>query len=373
MMRFVKRAEISKTKSTLIHITSVILALLVAAVFIFISTHQNPIKVYMAMIKGAFSSRYRINEVIIAAVPLIITALGVSTAFKMKFWNIGGEGQICMGAFAASLVVLKFPTGSRPVTLILMVIAGIIGGSIWALIPAFFKAKWKTNETIVTLMLNYVAIKFIQYLQYGPWKDPKAVGFPKIANFPDEAVLPKVFGVHIGWIIAAILCVVMYIFMNHSKLGFEIAVIGESENTAQYAGMNIKRTIITAMLISGGLCGLTGMIQASAVSGTLSVDVSGGVGYTAIIIAWLSNLSAPIIALVSVLFAGLVQGAAYIQTAFSIPSSVAEMLQGTILFFVLGSEFFIQYEAIRQSKLEKMIQKEIQLECSATSHKEEVL
>lgn len=359
MLRFVKRSEISKSKSMGIRLLSVILALLFSAAFIYIYAHQNPFHVYMSMLKGIFGSRYRFNEVVIKAVPLIITSLGISVAFKMKFWNIGAEGQICMGAFAASFIALNFYTLPKPILLLLMALSGVIGGGLWALIPAFFKAQWKTNETIITLMLNYVAIKFITYLQFGPWKDPKATGFPKIPNFQDSAILPKFLGIHIGWVIVIILVIIMYIFMKHSKIGYEIAVIGESEKTAQYAGMNIKKTIITALLISGGLCGFTGMVQASAVSNTLSVEVSGGIGYTAIITTWLSGLSAPFIVMTSFLFAALLQGGAYIQTAFNIPAAMAQMLQGVILFFVLGSEFFIQYRLITKRKLEKIIKDEI--------------
>lgn len=365
MIRVVKRSRISRAKNTAIHLFSIFLALVLSAIFIYLFTKQNPLYVYRSMIKGIFGSGYRIKEIIRTAVPLIITSLGISVAFKMKFWNIGGEGQICMGAFAASFFALRFGNLPAPILLSIMAISGIAGGALWALIPAFFKAKWGTNETIVTLMLNYIALKYITYLQYGPWKDPKAIGFPQIADFPDSAILPNFLGVHIGWIAAVILIILIYIFMNHSKLGYEIAVIGESKNTARYAGINVGKTIIMAMLISGGLCGLTGMIQASAICNTLSVDLSGGVGYTAIIITWLSGLSAPLIAIVSVLFAALVQGANYIQTAYNIPAAMAQMLEGTILFFVLGSEFFVQYRIIGQKKLEKMIQREIKSEHSS--------
>jgi simple sugar transport system permease protein len=227
-----------------------------------------------------------------------------------------------------------------------MVLAGMLFGGLWALIPAFFKAQWGTNETIVTLMMNYIGIKWVTYLQYGPWRDPKSLGFPKIANFTENAILPEVFGVHIGWIIALVLVVLVHIFMNHTKKGYEIAVIGESINTARYAGINIKKTILIAIMLSGGLCGLVGMIQASAVNNTLSVEITGGVGYTAIITAWLASLSAPLVLLVSVLFAALLEGGSYIQTVFEIPQAAAQILQGIILFFVLGSEFFIRYKFV---------------------------
>jgi simple sugar transport system permease protein len=224
-----------------------------------------------------------------------------------------------------------------------MMIAAMIAGGIWAFIPAFFKAKWKTNETIFTLMMNYIALGWITYLQYGPWKDPKAFGFAKIPTFSNSAVLPKVFGIHIGWIIALIFVGGMHFFMNHTKKGYEISVIGESENTAKYAGIPVEKLLMGTLFASGAIIGLTGMIQASAVSKTLSVQITGGIGFTAIITAWLSGLKAPLMVVVCFLFSIMVQGGSFIQTAFQIPQAAAEILQGLILFFVLGSEFFVQY------------------------------
>lgn len=343
MLRITKKSEIKKSVSSLIRISAVILALITTALFIF-SLGHNPINVYMSMLNGAFGSAYRFKETIIKSIPLVITSLGILISFKMKFWNIGGEGQIYMGAFLASFFALNFSYLPKPVLLITMALAGIIGGGLWALIPALFKANFGTNETLFTLMMNYIAIQWVTYLQYNLWKDPKAMGFPKIPNFEDNAILPKLFGVHIGWIIALILVIIIFIFIHHTKKGFEISVVGESESTAKYAGMNVKKIILSAMFLSGGLCGLAGMIQASAVNNTLSVQLSGGVGYTAIIVSWLSGLSSPLILLVSFLFAVLVQGGSYIQTAFQIPQSAAQILQGMILLYVLGSEFFVKYK-----------------------------
>lgn len=352
MLRIVKINEVSNKKNIVVRTISVILALVFSGIFLAL-IKLNPIDVYLSMLKGAFGSPYSVRETIINAIPLVITSLGIGIAFKMQFWNIGGDGQVIMGAFCCSYFALNFPTLPKVVLLTLMLIAGFIGGAIWALIPAYFKSKWGTNETIVTLMMNYVALKWVTYLQYGPWKDKNANGFPKIPNFAPNAVLPDVFGINMGWIIALLLAVAIYVFMNKTKKGYEIAVIGESQKTAIYAGVNIKKTILIAMLLSGGLCGITGMIQASAVSGTLSVQVSGGVGYTAIITAWLANLSAPGIIVVSVLFAALVQGGSYIQTAFGIPQAAAQILQSMILFFVLGGEFFLRYNII----IDKIIKK----------------
>jgi simple sugar transport system permease protein len=176
--------------------------------------------------------------------------------------------------------------------------------------------------------------------------------------FEQNALLPKLFGIHIGWVIAIILVVLMYIFINKTKRGYEIQVIGESENTARYAGMNVKKVILSSLFISGALCGLVGMFQISGVNGTLTYQVSGGVGFTAIITTWLAGLSAPIIVIVCFLFAVLQQGGTFIQTAFQIPASAAQLIQGLILFFVLGSEFFIQYKLVLKSKMDSVKRKE---------------
>lgn len=264
-----------------------------------------------------------------------------------------------MGAFAAALFALKFQDMPKPILLFAMAAAAVLAGGLWALIPAFFKAQFGTNETLMTLMLNYIALKWVTYLQYGPWKDPDANGFPTIKRFSENAILPKLFGVHIGWMVALILVVIIHIFLHHTKKGYEITVIGESENTARYAGMDIKKIILTAILLSGGLCGLTGMLQASAVNNTLAVEVTGGVGYTAIITAWLAQLSAPVIVLVSFLFAALLQGGSFIQSAFQIPQAAAQILQGMILFFVLGSEFFIQYKLLLKKETMPKLEGEV--------------
>lgn len=342
MIKFVRRGEISKEKRLGIRISAIVFALLSAGLFILL-LGLNPFSVYKTMIEGSLGSSYRLKQTIINAVPLLAASLGVSAAFRMKFWNIGGEGQIFAGAFCASYIAL-FHNGLHQAVLIpLMMAAGFLGGAVWGLIPAFFRARWGTNETIITLMLNYVALKFITYLQFGPWKDPAALGFPKISNFPSQAVIPKVFGIHAGWIVVLALTVFMHFFMKHSKMGYETLVLGESENTARYAGIDVGKTIMKTMMLSGGICGLTGMIQASAVANTLSVEVSGGIGYTAIITAWLGGLNAFAMLFVSLVFAMLVQGGSYIQTALGVPGSAALILESLILFFVLGSDFFLRY------------------------------
>ncbi len=357
MYRVVKRTDLTRKQSVMFRLLAVLAALLTSGVFLIILGF-NPFEVYLSMLDGSFGSIYRFKEAIIKTVPLVVTSLGISVAFRMKFWNIGAEGQIIMGAFGASYFALFFPDLPAIALIPLMFAASLIVGGLWALIPAFFKAQFGTNETLFTLMMNYIALKLINYLQYGPWKDPKALGFGKIAMFNDNALMPKLFGIHIGWVIAIVLVILMYIFINKTKRGYEIQVIGESENTARYAGMNVKKVILASLFLSGALCGLVGMFQVSGVNGTLTYQVANGVGYTAIITTWLAGLSAPVIVVACFLFAVLQQGGTFIQTAFQIPASAAQLIQGLILFFVLGSEFFIQYRLVSNKKTDALKEKE---------------
>lgn len=342
-MQIVKRDGTSRKQIILIRLIAVIAAIIVSSIFI-VFLGYDPVKVYVNMISGALGSKIRFRSTLLEMIPLVITSLGILVAFKMKFWNIGGEGQILMGAFAATYVALFIEWIPKFLVIPVMFIAGFLAGGIWGLIPAFFKAKFSANETIMTLMLNYIAIQWITYLQYGPWRDPNLKGFAKIANFPDHALLPKVFGIHIGFIISLVLVVFISWFLRKTKKGFEIAVVGESVSTAKYAGMDISKIIILTMLLSGGLCGITGVIQAAGVNKTLTMNVSSGYGFTAVITTYLSGLSAPRVLIVSFLFAILLQGGSYIQSALQIPQSAADVLQGMILFCALGSEFFARYK-----------------------------
>lgn len=347
-MQIVKREKTSKKQIIMIRLFAIIAAIIASSIFIVILGY-NPIQVYTNMISGALGSKIRFRSTLLEMVPLVITSLGILVAFKMKFWNIGGEGQILMGAFGATYVALYADWIPKFLVIPVMFLVGFLAGGIWALIPAFFKAKFGANETIMTLMLNYIAIQWITYLQYGPWRDPSLMGFAKIANFPNHALLPKVFGIHIGLIISLVLVVFISWFLKRTKRGFEIAVVGESVSTARYAGMDISRIIITTMLLSGGLCGITGVIQSAGVNKTLTMNVSSGYGFTAVITTYLSGLSAPRVLIVSFLFGILLQGGSYIQSALQIPQSAADVLQGMILFCALGSEFFVNYK-VRFSK-----------------------
>ena len=349
MLKIVKRAEITPMQSMMQRCVAVIAALAAAAVFMLIMGY-NPLTVFWNLIEGSLLSEYRFQQTINKTIPLVVISLGIAIAFKMKFWNIGVGGQFFMGAFAASYFALNFTFLPKPLLILVMFLAAMIAGAFWCFIPGFLKAKWGTNETLVTLMLNYVATKWIMFLQYGPWKDPNASGFPRIPVFDDAAVLPEVFGIHIGWIIAIILVVAVYFLLNKTKLGFEITVVGENIATARYAGMNVKKVLLISVCLSGAICGLAGMMQATGIEHSLTYQLSGGIGFTAIITCWLARLKPVNIVFVSFFFAMLIQGGAYLQGSLQIPSAVSGILQGIILFFVLASEFFSQYRFVQIKK-----------------------
>lgn len=346
MIRIAKKDDLPKWKSFLIRIASVLAGILLSCLLI-TALGYNPISTFAALISGAFGSKVALVNTVLITVPLMVTALGLAIAFRMKFWNIGGEGQIIMGCVFATFVSHNMPASTPGIVLILLMgLAGFLGGAVWALIPGIFRVFSRTNETLFTLMLNYIALCIVQYLHYVLWRDPAAKGFPKIKAIPESAHLPVLFGIHIGWIIAIVLAVLIFILIRKTKLGYEIRVVGESAPTANYAGINVKRVMLTGVALSGGIVGLAGMIKLCGNVFTLSPEITGNAGFTAIIIAWLSNLSAPVIAVVSILIAALEQGSQAIQIKLQIPAAVASIIQGLILMSALGGEFFLKYKIL---------------------------
>ncbi|MDR1194065.1 MAG: ABC transporter permease [Peptococcaceae bacterium] len=339
MIKITRKAEASFKKALVAQVAAIVAALAAAGLIMAIIGY-NPLEVYSQIIAGALGSAYRVRASFNKIIPLVILSLGVAVAFKMTFWNIGAEGQMAMGGFGAAYVALHYGHLSPWILLPAMMAAGVFCGAVWALIPALLKTKFNTSETLVTLMMNYIALKWITYLQYGPWKEG---GFPKIPTFTANAVLPSVLGIHSGWIIALALTAGVHILLTKAKLGYEIAVIGESPTTARYSGIAVTRVIVIAMALSGALCGMAGMIQSSAVEKTLSEGFTAGLGFTAVITTWLARLSAPGIVLTSFIFGMLLQGGSFLEISLRISADMAKMLQAIIIFFVLGSEFFLNY------------------------------
>jgi simple sugar transport system permease protein len=348
---FERRLEPSRTISILVPILSIILALVVGGVLLMLAG-ANPLETYKAMFEGAFGTKYARSETLVRAIPLMLTGLAVAIAFRIKFWNIGAEGQLVMGAIAtAGVALFLFPDNTMPpgALLILMGMAAFLGGALWGLIPAVLKAYLQVNEIITTLMLNYVAILLMAYLYTGPWKDKEGFGFPGTASFKEFAALarlPEQLGagrVHLGLIVAVAAALIMWVVLLRTKWGYELRVIGENPNAAKYAGINLVRNILLVMIVSGGLAGLAGYGQVAGIAHRLQKGIAVSDGFTAIIIAWLAKLHPLGVLLVAVLFAGLTTGGDQLTITMGLPAAMARVLQGAILFFVLGGDIFVRY------------------------------
>ena len=346
LLRVVKHAELSRAQSIGLRILAVALALVVGGVFI-AAIGYNPFEIYGTIISGCFRSPMAFQATVKFCIPMCISALGVTLAFKMRFWNIGGEGQIMAGclATAACMIVLRdvLPGWLLIVT---MFAASIIAGGIWGLIPAFFKAKWNTNETLFTLMMNYVAIQLVAFFIII-WESPAGSGKVGIINQQSQAGwLPMLGGNRymLNVLIVAILTVLMYVYLKYSKHGYEISVVGESERTARYVGIKVERVIMRTMFISGALCGFAGFLLVAGTDHTITTTISANRGFTAVMVSWLAKFSPVFMVFTSFLIEFLARGASEITTDFGLNESYGDILTGIILFFIIGSEFFITYK-----------------------------
>jgi len=348
LVRLVKRPSIELWKSILIRAVAILLSLVVSAVVINLITGLNPIKVYTSMYKGVFGNDIRTWNSIRDMMLLLCIAIGLAPAFKMKFWNIGAEGQILVGGIASAACMIYLGDKiSTPLLLIIMAVVSCLAGAVWGLIPAIFKAKWNTNETLFTLMMNYVAIQITSFM-IDIWDKKGSHSVGVINGDTRSGWFPKIGGEQyiLNVIIVLTLTVLMFVYLKKTKQGYEIAVVGESENTARYAGISVKKVIIRTMIISGAICGIAGFIEVGGVSHTISVNTAGGRGFTAIIVAWLAKFNTFTMILISLLLIFLDRGAAQIASDFNLNEYASEMVTGIILFFILGSEFFINYKLI---------------------------
>lgn len=323
---------------------AILLALVVSGVIITLLTDKNPIQVYASMVSGAFGFNIRVWDFFQNVAILLCVSLAVTPAFKMRFWNIGAEGQVMIGGLSTMAVMIflggKMPT---PLLIITMIAAAIISSIIWAVIPAIFKAMWNTNETLFTLMLNYVAIQLVAYFLKKFVKSGSGVLTPM-----PEYGLPNLFGKPylLNIIIVAILTIVVYIYLKSTKQGYEISVVGESENTAKYIGINVKKVIIRTLVVSGALCGIAGLLLVGGTNHTISTTTAGGRGFTAIMVSWLAKFNPIYMIFTSFLIVFLQKGAQQVSTDFRIPSAISDIVTGIILLFIIGCEFFLQYKVV---------------------------
>lgn len=358
LVRLVKRDGIPRLQSWGIRAAALVLALAVCALVIYIIVKLNPLQVFAAMFDGAFGAERRSWATIRDTMTMLCIGIGLAPAFKMRFWNIGAEGQILVGGIATAACMIYFPNLPTIVLFAVMIISSIIAGALWGIVPAIFKAKWNTNETLFTLMLNYIAIQITSYF-VSLWENPKGSNVVGIINQRTNAgwlpnLLSDGYNSDFGWnvIIVLALAVAMYIYLKYSKQGYEIAVVGESENTARYAGIKLSRVYVRTMAISGAVCGIAGFIAVSGAGHTISTSTAGGRGFTAIIVAWLAKFNTFVMILIAFLLVFLEKGAMQIASQFQLNDYVSKMLTGIILFFILGSEFFINYKLVFRGRKE---------------------
>lgn len=346
-----KRDNLVWWKAWIVRVISVLIALVVCGVITIALTGINPIRMYVSMIEGAVGTPRLVLNLLQNTAILLCVSLAVTPAFKMRFWNIGAEGQILIGGLATAVCMI-FLGGKIPSYLLILcsVLASVVAGSIWGLFPAYFKTRFNSNETLFTLMMNYIAIQLVAYFTLE-WSVPKGSGTPRTLEYGQ---LPNLFGQKyiINILIVLAITVIMYIYLKYSKHGYEISVVGESEKTAKYIGIDVKKVVLRTMAISGAICGIAGFLLVAGTDHSLKSDTSGGRGFTAIMVSWLAKFDPLFMMLTSLLIVFLEKGASKISEVYRLNSSFSDIITGIIIFFIIGAEFFVNY-TVKISKKEK--------------------
>lgn len=343
-LRIEPRVVTSKKLTFTVTACSAFLAFPLIAV-IFLCYGVNPLLAYEKILYGAFGNLYSISETITKAIPLMLCALGLALAFDTVFYNIGAEGQILMGAIFSTWVALTFPVWPAYTLIPAMFASGLLGGALWGLLPTILKIRFRSNEVITTLMMNYIATKVLEYLVYGPWRGKEEWGFPYTSKFSSSAWLPTIGTTRIHYpslAIALTVAVVIYVINTRTKLGFEVKIVGRSPEVAKYLGVSYGRAILFVMLLSSGLAGIAGVGEVAGIHHRLRVGISPGYGFTSIIVAWLGRLNPLSTVLVSVLFGGLLVGGEMIQISLGLPFGTIQMFNGVFLLSILSCDFFLQ-------------------------------
>ena len=341
-----KRDTLPLPKALLIRGGILVLALVFCGLITTLLTGQDPIAVYRTILKGAFGSPRRIGVTFRNVAVLLGISLAVTPAFKMRFWNIGAEGQTIIGCLATTTCMILLG-GKVPHALLIVIslVAALLAGAIWGFLPAFFKAKWNTNETLFTLMMNYIAMQLTSYFIIV-WEVPKGAGKIGIINQDTRTGwLPEVGNAYLlPILIVGLMTVLMYVYLQYSKHGYEIAVVGESQRTASYAGIKVDRVIIRTMVLSGALCAMMGFIMTAGIDHTLTTTIVNSRGFTAVMVSWMSKFNPFIMIASSLLLVTMDRGASEVASTLSLNHSFADILTGIILFFIIATEFFITYK-----------------------------
>ena len=353
LLTITKRADVPVLRKILVRVAAILTALIVCGLLTKFVTGDDPISVYVTMFKGAFGTPNKTWFTFQELAILLGISLAVTPAFRMKFWNIGAEGQVLIGGLATAMCMVAFGGKiSDGLLIVLMIFSSVIAGMIWGAIPAVFRAKWKTNETLFTLLMNYIAMYLIKFfIEKVDQSGSHTVG-PKILS---HGWLPQLFGQKylLNILIVAFLTVILYVYLNYSKHGYEISVVGESENTARYVGINVKKVIIRTMAVSGAICGLMGLLLVGGTSHSIDSNLAEGRGFTAIMVSWLAKFDPFVMIATSFLIIFLERGSDEITTTFGMNASFSDILTGIILFFIIGCEFFINYKLHLRSRVKE--------------------
>lgn len=347
LLRIAKREGTTMPQKIAVRAIAILLALVVDALFIFFVTGLNPLSVYGVMWSGTFANMTRFSWMLRDLSTLLCVGIALAPAFKMRFWNCGGEGQILIGGLTAALIMV-YQGNNLPLPLLFaaMALGSIAAGALWGFIPACFKSRWNTNETLFTLMMNYIATQLTAFFIII-WEVPKGAGKIGIINQSSEAGwLPRLANQQylLPILVIAIMTGLMYVYLQYSKHGYEIAVVGESQRTASYAGIKVDRVIIRTMVLSGAMCGLIGFLLTTGVDHTLTTTIVDGRGFTAVMVSWMSKFNPFIMIAASLLLVVMDRGASEVSSVFGLNHSFADILTGIILFFIIGTEFFITYK-----------------------------
>lgn len=346
-IEFRKRARRPRYLTYLVPFIAVVAALLAGAV-VLLAAGVDPLTAYLALFSSAFGNPHSLSETVVKATPLMLAALGTAITFLAGFWNIGAEGQLQIGALAATWVAITSPSMPAFALIPYTMLVSFIAAGVWGMIPAILKIKLGADEILTTLMMNYVAILAVFYFIYGPWRDPAAYGNPRTPLFPDPARIPTIPGtrIHLTVFAALGIAVLLYWLLRRTKFGLEIRIIGGNKDAARYAGINVFKNLLLVTLIGGGIAGLAGMGEVCGLHVCLPRDFSPGYGYTAVVVAWLAKLNPLTIPISAFLFGGLINGGYGIQMVFAVPIALVNAIQALVLFFVLALNIFYEYKVI---------------------------
>ena len=346
MIQISKRGELSRGRALAIRAAGLLLGVLLCSIVTVVTTGENPLSVFSAVVKGSFGTSRKTWIFLQNTAILLMISLAVTPAFKMRCWNLGAEGQVLVGAMATT-ACMKLLAGAAPnsVIILTMLVAAVLCGAVWAAIPAFFKARFNTNETLFTLMMNYVAIQIVSFFCVK-WENPKGSCQIGVLNQSTRiGWLPEIGNRYMLVILTVVLLTVfMYFYLNYTKHGFELTVVGESERTARYVGIKVDRVVVRTMLLSGAICGLTGFMLVGSINHTVSTTLAGGQGFTGVMVSWLAKFNPAVMGVFSALLIFLSAGASEVATSMGLNQSFGDMLTGILIFCIIGIEFFINYK-----------------------------